>query len=664
MGVPRKLIKVRYLVLALVIGFQVLFLHKLASHSFLAPATSDVMIYDQSQSSLTYKLLLKSFPPKEFIKRPVQDRCDMYFDELFKLDENWKIPDLQGMDYSLDVFDRNRFYNSRYDKLKKQYEEEQKPVSDIDTRAIFDDLSKRTKMNEDIENALVDALGHLRIYGQCYLHNSKQQSHSKSLEIESRLFPFLTFEPPISERWDGTVVNDFLDISKFYQYPDMNISPKDGENDKRNAKIGEYFNLYNLKYKMKGRGIVISMGDQFINDVVNLIKVLRYERNQLPIQFVHKGDLAEDVKAKIIDLARNNIFIPKMNLLIDSYPQEVWFVNANRCFVQDYYYKFSHYANKWVAVLFNSFEEMILMDTDAVPFLPPANFFSFLESYKETGAYFFKDRETTETIPNEHKNIFKKMLPTEIEHTFFNIPVSTSHTLDNKFMKENHRHFMEAGILLMNRRKHLLGILMSVQIQFWGPLTTFVWGEKELFWLGQSIAGDENYSYNNNPVGAIGVIQKRDKFPDSIVGCHPAHVADDDQTLLWVNSGMEVCKTHSWADDFRDINYIKSRFQTEEEVKEYYLSPLHIEDVLIPPDGNKNFPAEGGLPSRGWLNRQDVGCRGYNWMAYYHCGMDDENPESYGKEIRFTQEQQDLYNTISKIWVYEAELNSTVSVHI
>ncbi|ODV95605.1 hypothetical protein PACTADRAFT_50301 [Pachysolen tannophilus NRRL Y-2460] len=293
------------------------------------------------------------------------------------------------------------------------------------------------------------------------------------------------------------------------------------------------------------------------------------------------------------------------------------------------------------------------MDADSVPFIKPVDFLD-IEDYKKTGCHFFRDRETLEQFPDVFKKIFYNLFPRDIETVLFGIPQLTPHTLENKFFKHNARHFVESGIVLMDRKSHLLGMLMSIHLQFWGPLNTFLYGEKEIFWLGQSIAGNEQYSYNINPVGAIGPITTSEhKIADSAISVQPAHIGSDNHTLLWVNSGLETCKRHSWTHDFKNNRKLNKEFGSEDNLKNHYLSPLQIDGVIIPPDATRYYDNKINEPKRGWEQRSDLGCEGYLWAAYSNVG-DDKNG-ARGKEVRFSEDEKKYYNKIASIWTSELD---------
>lgn len=76
--------------------------------------------------------------------------------------------------------------------------------------------------------------------------------------------------------------------------------------EKRSIKFQKSF-WEEFRKHMKGRGIVISIGEGGVNETKRLIKVLRYLNNTLPTQLVHKGDLSKNSMKELIDVARESM---------------------------------------------------------------------------------------------------------------------------------------------------------------------------------------------------------------------------------------------------------------------------------------------------------------------------------------------------------------------
>lgn len=568
---------------------------------------------------------------QEFVSRSMADKCSVFSDAL--INNDWHINELPDLDYTVDALDSNRFFGIKFQGLN---EDERKDPLKI--KGIFNDLDQSVGKNKQIEALVSRGLSNIRVYDKCFIDGNLL--NHECLDIESRLFPWLTFESPVFERWDGTVSKHWPNLVKFNKgkYPKY----------KQVKENGCFINV--LKDNFRGRGIAISIGDQFKEEAVNLVAVMRHLGNELPIQFVHKGDLSFEVKTALIDAARNDIQLHDGSR-ITGYKQEVWFVDTKRCFREMDYKKFNKFSNKWLLVLFNSFDDMLLMDTDAVPFIKPEEFFE-LGEYPKLGLYFFKDRETKDKLHVGFDKLLVKLFPQDIESLLYGVEKVTEKTLNSNYFSKKSFHFMESGIVVLNKRKHLAGILTAIQLQFWHPVSKYTYGDKELFWLGQVLAGNEEFEFNTNHAAAIGELRRNDfAIADVVIGAQPAHIASDDHTLLWVNSGLQVCKRKTWKADFENIEFYKSKFKTEAELMEYYLDSIPLKSAVIPPSAIKRHPNDINEPEIGWAQRKDLGCDEYYWAAYSRVGPNTEDPETIGKIVSFNEEEVEKFMKLLRIWV-------------
>ena len=89
------------------------------------------------------------------------------------------------------------------------------------------------------------------------------------------------------------------------------------------------------------------------------------------------------------------------------------------------------------------------------------------------------------------------MGPSTVDQMMFDIPIMTNYTTTRELFR-GLQHYMESGLVMINKDKHLNSILMITQINLIGPITGKVWGDKELFWLGFAINGDEEYYFDDN----------------------------------------------------------------------------------------------------------------------------------------------------------------------
>ncbi|ODQ76902.1 glycosyltransferase family 71 protein, partial [Babjeviella inositovora NRRL Y-12698] len=202
------------------------------------------------------------------------------------------------------------------------------------------------------EQSFVDAATNLRVFGSCYLESNKALNNTCG-GIQARLMPFFTGNYPVFTRWDGAVVSD----EEAHQRKEFGINDR----------------CFTLNYLqgLNGRGIVVSAGDGQVEDTVNLIRVLRGLDNKLPIQVFHKGDLGDDSMAQILNQDIKKALVGQSEYKFTFPQQNVWFVDVRGCIKEEYMKFFNRFSNKFFPYMFGSFDETILMDTDAVPLVKP-----------------------------------------------------------------------------------------------------------------------------------------------------------------------------------------------------------------------------------------------------------------------------------------------------
>lgn len=507
-------------------------------------------------------------------------------------------------------------------------------------------------------------------------------------DIESRLYRWLSFSYPVYERFSGEIAVSPPDLTKYVRHPEVfqatnpGIHNSRGKAGKLKSKLtnGKGCFLQNFKNKLNGKGIVLSIGDQHVTDTVKLIHLLRALNNKFPIQIVYNDGISNDSKNRIVKAARERFidlpdsFRKILKYLPDDYfdeddgglpKQEVWFVNVHNVIHDHYKDKFKKFANKFLAALFNSFEEYILVDADTVMVQSPEYFFN-LAGYKKRGAYFYKDRTAPEFRPTSDTRFFSKLSPSILDHAMFDIPIITEHTLNLEFF-DGMGHFMESGLVVIDRNLHFNSILMMVQLNFFNPVTTRVYGDKEIFWLAFAINGDEGYEFNRNFAGAIGVetpmgdrTDKGQKLRSKeICSAHPGHInGEDGKTLNWFNSGFQFCGQSSdvkYEEEFNNHRRLKF-LKSEQAMKAFFESPLTLTHAIVPPFKNKlETLCENvdGEPKEAWS--MDKGyCNSYLWCSYSSIGgktADGGDNTQMGKFVSFDQRSIELFAYYGDIWV-------------
>lgn len=651
-----------------------LFSHHYNRHPKLEKLKTRSLIYDEIfDETNMYDLLSKHL---------FHDRCMIYFNHLSMSDPDWMVNPHRGIVFNRDAF--KNFDSYREEKLRdinnkineaKEKGQPYKPPSDDEIRKEFDDM-RQTVLND--EQTLHDYIAHVRIFDKCFMGasngaNKKDVTFAKNqrgflkksikylrthadkpsgklyknqldcTDVEDKIFPWFTNQYPIFTRWDGKTVS----------FP--------GSPSKMARKQECFLNEY--KSRLNGRGIVMTLKDDHVNDATRFLRLLRYLGNKYPVQIVYHSNLSED--------SRNNLVRAAREYFREYLEIDLWFVDAERAINEKYRGKFSGFANKIAATMFNSFEDMLLCDADSVLLKDPAYFFE-LKKFIDKGTLFYKDRASGQFRPSDDIIFFQKLLPSIEDSAIFNIPQATNFTLENEFF-EGFSHFMESGVVAVNRKRHFMQPIVMSILNFYHPVVARLYGDKELFWLALSLAGDEEYAFNNHFAAAIGEFTPEKERHKEIGGIqsfrskelcsnHPAHISDaDDHTLLWFNSGFRHCgnsfkKDLDWNKEFNQkTRYTK--LKSLEEFKTFFKAPLKITNAIIPPYEMtskllKNVEHE---PEKSWnMGRY---CYNYLWCAYSLIGgyyvEDGETKDNLrtGQIITFSPEEVKGFEAAGDVWI-------------
>ena len=391
-----------------------------------------------------------------------------------------------------------------------------------------------------------------------------------------------------------------------------------------------------------GKGIVTTTDANQMLLLAKQVEVLDELGNELPIQIVTGG---KEVSPEFFHFAeralrgsRQNVYLVDVTRLLD------------RKFLDD---KFQRYMYKWLAVLFNSFEQELLLDVDSVPFLPPRKYFDN-ERYQQTGLFLYRDRYTAMASSRHRPNLKfsgepsfeeKVLIGTNLmfESNYTNDQLRTSEgKIYQEFFRFNTQHSVDSGLVPIDKPRKFGGLLLSLLLHLSARYNDVSHGDKELFWLGQLFIGN-TYSIGDIEGAAIGVPEVLTKTKNrvgghSICSCQIGHLGKDNE-LLWLNGGLRTCKYDQLGvKDFqRNNKYFEEGYGNAETLENFYRSPITIEAAIIPPEGGWQMVSEchnrmmcASLPSEGQTGRK---------------------PNDYnGRLIRFGEEDLDNFRKIVRIW--------------
>jgi len=271
-----------------------------------------------------------------------------------------------------------------------------------------------------------------------------------------------------------------------------------------------FYSTKNLFKSFKGRGIVICAGDGHFRFAISTVDALRnIIESDLPVEIFYngEGDLSIENRKKFQEY--KDVYVSDITKYFDDEPLKI-----------------GGWAIKPFSILASRFEEVILMDADAMYIRDPAILFED-EGYIETGTVFFRDRTL---FPGPHsgsqwlKNWMVDPLP---------------ETKALRFWNEETAHEMESSTVVINKSKTILGLLAVCKFNEQRIRDDVVYkhvhGDKETFWMGFDMARQH---FNEIPlpsvfVGELAVgAEGDDPNAEQLCG-HVGHLARDGHILFW-----------------------------------------------------------------------------------------------------------------------------------
>lgn len=242
-------------------------------------------------------------------------------------------------------------------------------------------------------------------------------------------------------------------------------------------------------FKKGGRGIVLTAGDDQAPYLLTTIYSFRQLGCTLPIEVMYLGDqdLGEDYRAEL-----------------EALPGVVTRDIAQM--TNDEGWKLAGWAAKPFAMLLSSFREVIFIDADSLFFRNPEILFDD-PGYQETGALFFRDRLI---MPENKKRWLQQVLPKPIPKL----------AKQSRFWTGESGHMQESGVVVVDKWKHFISMLLVTR--FNGPdrdgnkdkgkvgVYDMVYGDKETFWIGFLLAGDEKYHFHAGDAGIMGELETKE----------------------------------------------------------------------------------------------------------------------------------------------------------
>lgn len=272
-------------------------------------------------------------------------------------------------------------------------------------------------------------------------------------------------------------------------------------------------NVFHINNQTQGKGIVICVGNNQFQYAATTIRTLREVLLcTLPIEifFIREDDLSM-AKRSYLTSEFKDITLRKLE-----------------DYVGKYYTRFGGWAMKPFAILASKFTELIMMDADVFFLQEPSKLFED-EGYKVTGSLFFYDRTlfaNWEKGPDWLRSFLPTMSPL--------VPKT-------RWFKGTSSHEQESGVVVMDKKKSLLGLLSTCKLNGITERDEVVYkhvhGDKETFWIGYEVM-QTPYAFVKSFGAVIGGMGRggEDGEPTQVCGVH-LHL-DTEEVPFWINGGL------------------------------------------------------------------------------------------------------------------------------
>ncbi|KAL8649416.1 MAG: hypothetical protein Q9210_004416 [Variospora velana] len=290
-----------------------------------------------------------------------------------------------------------------------------------------------------------------------------------------------------------------------------------------NPSQSSYTSLSHLRQRFKSgsKGIVIPTGQKTFRYACHLISNLRDNLgSKLPIEIVYAGD--SDLPASYRDF-------------ISGLASGIEMVDVLQVF-DDTTLDLQHggWAIKTFAALGSQYEQVLVLDADAILLQAPETILDHHSGYKSTGSLLFHDRLLWQGAFKERHEWWEKQL----EHHTPSKALSKSLVYNDGYAEE-----CDSGLVMLDKSR--LSVLLGVLHACWQNTKEvreqwtykMGYGDKESWWFGLELSGAE-YTLEDHYGGMLGHLND-DKT--KICSFTIAHFDEQDK-LLWYNGGLLLNK--------------------------------------------------------------------------------------------------------------------------
>ncbi|KAM9926661.1 hypothetical protein OXX59_003048 [Metschnikowia pulcherrima] len=525
--------------------------------------------------------------------------------------------------------------------LRRKLHDEGSRLDDSHVQDLEVHFRREAYVVSQLEQNFVDHVRHLRIVGKLFLHKSpelKKLLTKNSRAVMKTLIPWLKdpdllFDELMSTTKDETGV--LITVSKHSQLSTQ------------------------------------------LDRVARLIRVLRLQENELPIQIAFSGENTIPAKTQDFLLKVASTDYDKAGLNTgSSFPkQTLSFINIDK-FIRPGT-AITDNLVYFVAIIFSNFRNVAVINSQTIPMTKIAPFFEN-EQFLSEGVYFFKDRPSLskpEPFPpgffeiNELVNRYAAVSAREASLFHLQVPKKT-HT--KRVTDLGFRQLLDPSMAIFSKDKAFSGLIISSILPLHSVLkpkydiSTQL--NPELIWLGQELAGTCSYvPFNPFFASAPGVPTPPENLPEGtlsqeICSSSWSQVSGDDKSLIYVTSHQLENRVLApfKAAVRRKLTVQNKNLNGESELDDSLARDtvdknlLYIKAVLQPVSVEKAHINNEGQPFVSSEPKDEFGSANDYWCAYDIVGS--INSANRGLVYDYKEADSHKFLTYLNVWVQDPEL--------
>jgi len=270
-----------------------------------------------------------------------------------------------------------------------------------------------------------------------------------------------------------------------------------------------------------GKGIVTVAGGEYFGPAIVGIKMLRQAGSNLPVEaFLADWEEYEPALCEKVLPNLNARCVVLSQFLEPPKEDEIGDEAANH---QNMTFSITHYQLKSLALLFSSFQDVLLLDSDSIPVVNPEELFA-TKPFTSTGFIGWPDFWVGSEAPVFYRIAGLDQFPK-------NLPVASS----------------EAGQLLVDKRMHIKTLILATYYNIWGPEYYYPLlsqgalgqGDKNTFETAAIVLGAPYYRVKT-PVKSLGRHSGTEFKGSAMVQFHPTDDYDKYGGITEVSGNMTV----------------------------------------------------------------------------------------------------------------------------